>query len=94
MSGIRLEDLPAGRLRTAAIAAIARAELEHQAAAAPAQRSRPAARADDAARSSSRGRLGYRCAECAHHETAYKAAERHADTERHCRIELELEAVQ
>lgn len=87
MSGMRLEDLPAGRLRKAAIEAIARDELERS-------RTMPETAAPAPRRRSEKpARRTWRCARCGHAETAYKAAERHADTERHCRIELELEAV-
>lgn len=92
MSGLRLEDLPPGKLRTAAIAAMARADLARlqPSPAADAEAGVPRRRATTRAPA----RNTYRCASCGHTETAYSRAERHADTHGGARIDLELKVAQ
>lgn len=80
---IRYEDLPAGRLRDAVKAAADRGEGRPVSSAARVHSTRARGRA----------RNRYRCAKCDNVETAYKAAERHADSHGGARIDLELEAV-
>lgn len=79
------DDLPAGKLRDAVRAAVARGEAR------PAPSSPGARPVGHNPRA--RARNTYRCACCGHEETAYKAAERHADEARHARIDLVLSGV-
>jgi hypothetical protein len=78
---IRLDDLPPGRLRDAALAALA----ESPATSAP-------VRTSTAARARARPPRGrYRCNTCGALESAYAPAQRHADAHGGARIEIMLE---
>lgn len=79
---IPYDELPAGRLRDAARAALARGDTRPVT---PAPRARPA--------SLPRARNRYRCTRCNAVETSVRAIERHVDAEGGGRYDLELEAV-
>jgi len=81
---VRLDDIPPGKLRTAALQAYAAdlARAEHAAAAASARAHHPTGRRARADR--------YRCARCARYFAAWAPAERHADEHGGATIELVL----
>ena len=81
---MRLEDIPAGKLRTAAVAALA-ADL----AAAESRAAQRPARATPACHQPARADR-YRCHTCGATSSAWAPIERHADTHGGARIELAL----
>ena len=87
---VTAEDLAANpRLR----AAVSAARLRDLAAAVPAARNPPAAKTAARPTSKVQGRAAthqHRCAICQVVHPSYAAAERHADTTKHARIELRL----